>query len=324
MTNTKRDVLIIGDPWPTLDHARDSSLHLARVAKRDFGITSHWALPENVFLMNGVLFALTEGIVSDATLVPQPQNRELSSFHSVHWRTDPPVDLATMRLWSLLAASGGERGVPFVNAPHALLTWNEKFAPLRFRNWCIPGMVSDSEHAWKNFFESFKGRAAQLVAKPSGDAASRGVQLLPATWDEAQPKLRALREEHGPWLVLQEYDSSLQTLGETRVFILNSEVVGAINKRAHPKHKIMSLDLPPEERPTLSATDLTSEQNRRATDVAAALAHEGVYIATIDFIGERILEINVTSPGLIAWLDERLPESRQIARRYWQGLISLA
>ncbi|MBI3543749.1 MAG: hypothetical protein HY075_10800 [Deltaproteobacteria bacterium] len=315
------DILILGDPWPTLDHSRDSSLHLVRAARAHYGARAHWALPENVFLQNGTLYARTEGEVVDNDLRPNGDIREFSTFHSVHWRADPPVTLSTMRLWSLLSSSGGEKGVPFVNAPTALLTWNEKFAPMRFRDWSIPGLASDSERVWKSFFDGNKQRARQLVAKPTGDAASRGVQILPVTWDAALKVLTRMRAEHGSWLVIQEFDQNLLTLGETRVFVLGNEICGAINKLPHTKHQIMNLDAPPDERPRLSVAQPTAEQRRRAEAIAQALAADGVYLATIDFIGDRILEINVTSPGLINWLDERLDANDQIARKYWRGLF---
>ena len=317
----KSDILFIGDPWDTLDHDRDSTLHLARTAREDFKIHSHWALPENVFMQNGVLYVRTEGEVEDLALKPNGDIREFSTFHSVHWRVDPPVTLTTMRLWSLLASSGGEKGVPFINSPQALLSWNEKFAPLRFRDWAIPGIASDAERAWKSYFDAAKAQGRQLVAKPSGDAASRGVQILPANWDAASRALNQLRAEFGPWLLIQEFDQNLLTFGETRVFVLGGEICGAINKLPNPKHLIMNLDLPVEERPRLSVTDLSPEQAHRAQTIAKALADEGVYLATIDFIHERILEINVTSPGLINWLDERLEPGARIARRYWQGIF---
>lgn len=319
----KKEILIIGDAWNTLDHSRDSSLHLARVALAEFGLVSQWALPENVFLQNSSFYARIEGTVDGERLRPSGDTRELSSFQSVHWRADPPVTLATMRLWSLLAASGGEKGVPFVNAPQALLTWNEKFAPLRFRDWAIPGLASDSESVWKSYYEQATARGAQLIAKPVGDAASRGVQLLPPRWLEAARALRELHAAQGPWLLLQEYDRQLLELGETRVFVLDRQIAGAINKVPHPKHPIMNLDAPTAERPELRVATLTPEQERRAREVAKTLAAEGVYLATIDFIGERILEINVTSPGLIGWLDERLPRAQQLGLRYWRGILAL-
>ena len=318
-----RDILFVGDPWDTLDHARDSTLHLARVAFADFGLRSHWAHPDNIFLQNSVLYARTEGEIRNNQLDSGGDIREFSRFHSIHWRADPPVTLATMRLWSLLASSGGEKGVPFVNAPQALLSWNEKFAPLRFRDWAIPGVASNSERIWKNYFETARSRGKQLVVKPSGDAASRGVQILPTSWEAAIRVLRETQSTYGPWLVIQEYEQQLLTLGETRVFVLGHEVCGAINKLPNPKHMIMNLDVPESERPQLQVAQLTPEQLKRATEVARSLASEGVYLATIDFIGERILEINVTSPGLITWLDEKLPPDDWIARRYWRGLMQL-
>lgn len=316
----RSDILIIGDPWETLDHPRDSSLHLMAVAAKQFHLRSHWAQPNGIFLRNGVLYARTDGEVVERNIdSSKSQIREFGSFHSVHWRTDPPVTLATMRLWSLLSASGGEKGVPFVNSPHALLTWNEKFAPTRFREWAIPSLAADAEHEWRGYFESRAGK--QLVAKPVGDAASRGVQLLPKTWDAAAGILRQMRAEHGAWLVLQEFDEALLSVGETRIFTLGREIVGTINKHPHPKRPIMNLDAPEDERPRLSMTEPTAEQRFRAHTIADALAAEGVYLATIDFIGDRILEINVTSPGLIAWIDQRLPEDQQIALKYWRGIV---
>lgn len=322
MTQTNnREILFIGDAWDTLDHPNDSTLHLARAGREAFGLRSHWTLPENIFLQNGILYARTEGEIVDSTLKENGDIREFRTFHSIHWRADPPVTLSTMRLWSLLAASCREPGVPFINSPHALLTWNEKFAPLRFRDWAISGVAADSERIWKNFFESSRAKGRQLVAKPTGDAASRGVQILPTNWDAASKALTQLRAEHGPWLVIQEFEPNLMTLGETRVFIIDSEICGAINKMPNPKHMIMNLDVPAEERPRLSVAQLTSEQRTRALVVARALANEGVYLSTIDFIGERILEINVTSPGLINWLDERLERSEQLAHKYWRGVL---
>src|SRR5271155_4797652 len=101
------DILFIGDAWDTLDHPRDSTLHLADVAQRAFGARSFWALPEAISLNGRSFQARLEGELVDGTLRGDPRVREFGSFHSVHWRADPPITLSTMRLWSLLAASGG-------------------------------------------------------------------------------------------------------------------------------------------------------------------------------------------------------------------------
>lgn len=315
-----REILIIGDEWNTLDHARDSSLYLCRVARKEFGLKTYWALAKDIFRDMGVLKVKLNGELNDAGLMPlKDDTRELLSFDSIHWRVDPPVDITTMRLWSLLASTVASNRVKLVNSPEALLKWNEKFAPVAFLDYAIVGLVADSEDAWKSFYERHAKK--KLIAKPSGEAASRGVQFLPENnWPLALERLRHLRHEHGPWLVIQEFNSDVLSLGETRVFIVNGAVVAAMNKRPNPDHLIMNLDLPAAARPELKLCEPTDAQRARATDVATTLAVDGVYLATIDFIGDRILEINVTSPGLIAWVDERLSLDQRIAMKYWRGL----
>ena len=313
------EILIIGDEWDTLDHPRDSSLYLCRVARQEFGLKTYWALAKDIFRDMGVLKVKLNGELGENGLTPiKNDTRALLSFESIHWRVDPPVDLSTMRLWSLLASTVAANRVKLVNSPEALLKWNEKFAPVAFLEYAIVGLVADTEEAWKSFYE--KHSAKKLIAKPTGEAASRGVQFLPTNWPEALETLRQMRRAHGPWLVVQEFQPEILTKGETRIFIVAGAVVAAMNKRPKPDHLIMNLDLPPEARPDLKLCEPTDAQRARATEVATTLAADGVYLATIDFIGDRILEINVTSPGLIAWVDERLPANERIALKYWRGL----
>lgn len=316
-----REILIIGDAWDTLDHERDSTLHLCRTARKEFGLKTYWALPSEIYREHGILKSRITNELSDQGLKPvEEAPKHLSSFHSVHWRVDPPVLIGTMRLWSLIASATSKNKICLVNAPEALLKWNEKFAPVAFSDYAITGLVADSEEVWREFFEQNKGK--RLIAKPAAEAASRGVQFLPPTWLEAREALRAMRRLYGSFLVIQEFDENITTDGETRIFIVNSEIVGAINKTPKPNHQIMNLDLSEEAKPTLALCEPDGEQRRRALEVAADLAKDGVYIATIDFIGDRILEINVTSPGLINWIDAKLTGKDRIAYKYWNGLLS--
>jgi glutathione synthase len=316
----KTDLLFVADPWDTLDHQRDSTLHLAKVAAEKYGARSYWCVPRSVHFEDGALAARLEGEVADGALKGRPdETRRLDSFHSIHWRADPPVDLAQMRLWCLFAATS--RNVRLVNPARVLLEWNEKFGPLLFTEWSIPCLVSDDERVWESFYGARRAAGTRVIAKPSGDASSRGVEILPDRWSEASQRLRAIRENHGPWLVLQEFAPEARSLGETRAFILDGEIHGAISKKPHPKHEIMNLDAPENERPQLSLGEPSATQRKRALAIARALAADGGYLATIDFIGDRVLEINVTSPGLIQWLDAHSSGKDGVAAAYWKGLF---
>ncbi len=320
-----KSILFIADAWNQLDHARDTSLHLARVAIRDFGLRCYWTTPAAVFFDRGELFARAEGelhapdtgVLSPKQMLdPREEVLPFSDFHSVHWRKDPPVDLLQTRLWSLAAST--EVSVKFVNPLRALLTWNEKFAPHLFGSWAVPAFVSDSENEWRRFLSEHSG--SQVIVKPAANAASRGVSVLPGTWDAACGLLRELRKEHGPWIVFQEFDDSVRVQGETRAFFLGGRIRTALRKTPHPDRPIMSLDTEERFQPRLELCTLDGEQRVRAEAIARALAESGVHIATIDFIGSRILEINVTSPGLLSWIDAQEPSPR-LAQEYWEGLL---
>ncbi|MBI2606265.1 MAG: hypothetical protein HYW49_09320 [Deltaproteobacteria bacterium] len=320
-----KSILFIADPWNCLDHARDSSLHLARVAIQDFGLRCYWTTPAAIFFDHGELFARLEGelhapdtgVLSPKQMLdPREEVLPFSDFHSVHWRKDPPVDLLQTRLWSLAAST--EAAEKFVNPLRALLAWNEKFAPHLFGPWAIPTFVSDSENEWRRYLSEHSGR--KIIVKPVANAASRGVSVLPGTWAEACNILRELREAHGPWIVFQEFDDSVRVQGEARAFFLSGQIRAALRKTPHPDRPIMSLDTEENFRPRLELCTLDGEQQLRAAAIARALTESGVHIATIDFIGPRILEINVTSPGLLSWIDAQEP-SPQLAKHYWEAIL---
>jgi glutathione synthase/RimK-type ligase-like ATP-grasp enzyme len=122
--------------------------------------------------------------------------------------------------------------------------------------------------------------------------------------------------------VLQEFDESILTLGETRAFLVGGKVFGtALNKMPRGGAPIMNLDLPPSERPELTLCALTRIQKRRAEAIGRALARDGALLATVDFVGERVLEINVTSPGMIRWLDEQKNTRVSLAENYWRAVF---
>src|SRR5581483_462259 len=97
-----------------------------------------------------------------------------------------------------------------------------------------------------------------------------GVQFLPSTWNEAREILIKLHQEHGPWLILQEFEENLLSEGETRVFLIGGKICGALNKHPHPKHPIISLDVQTQEQPQIKIRELTPQQQQRADAIAQA------------------------------------------------------
>ena len=307
-------VLFLADPWDTLDHHLDSTLFLASHAQAS-GLECHWATPDDLFFQDGKGFASSQILAANArhsALHEARQTFDLNSFQSIHWRADPPVTLATMRLWALLGSTV-KPGILF-NSPKALLTWNEKYSCQRFSNWTIPTISSENPIKLKQFIERCAQSKIRVIAKPAGEAASRGVEVLPEGTDLAFARLQLIRESLGPWPLLQEFDSAI-TQGEVRLFILGNDIAGCLRKIPPRDNPVMIWE-GSGPRPKIQVETPSRVQRERAQKIAQCLAQEGVLLSTIDFIDDRLLEINITSPGLLRFLPSE--QGASLATRYWQ------
>ena len=314
-------ILFIADVWDTLDHARDSTLHLAAHASNELGFRCFWSTPADLFLLNGQLFARASELAKDAATLNAQSSASgvhpLSDYHSIHWRADPPVDLMTYQLWSLLMSA--PKPLKIFPPPAALLSWNEKFSPTRFGDSAIPALVTHKTADLEKFAQKIFEKRAKLVLKPAGDAASRGVVLLsPPYTQETASKISEHFAKHGPWLVAQEFDVALLEKGETRAFIIDGKLEGVLGKKPSANQPIMSLDAVDEAKPTLKVVELTAPQKKIVEAVSKALSNEQILLSTIDFIGDRILEINVTSAGLLKWMDEN---GHELGKKYWHAVL---
>jgi glutathione synthase len=309
-TIARKPVLFIADPWDTLEPETETTLILARGAE-ELGITCHWATPEQIlWRKDRFMVASPRPLLPGAGGLGAPlAEHPLLSYSSAHWRCDPPVTMVQMRFWSLLAGLVPKNFL--WNSPTALLTWNEKYAPLRFPKWALPTAVAQDSQILKNEHRGLHDGEGRAVFKPAADAASRGVILI----DNAN-ELPALLDRHGPWPVLQTFDSRISA-GETRVFLLRGKLAGALHKIPKPHAPIMGWDRE-DHKPRIEHAQLTAPQRLRATTVGRAMAKDGIHFATLDFIGPRILEINVTSPGLVFALGNE--SAGKLAREYWKKL----
>lgn len=319
MTVSSKKVLFLADPWETLDHASDSTLCLAKSVIQRFKFTAHWADPEGIFYENGRFYVNTAGFLQVAgdsvNLLPVTEKLDLEKLHSVHWRKDPPVSLSTLRTWTLLSNASSK--IKFYNSPQALLRWNEKFSSLRFKSAITDTCVTNNVNVALTFAKKYDS----VLLKPSSEAASRGVAFFPKEAGAARQTFLEVQKQSGPWLVLQKYDPAILKHGETRIFLMGGKIVGSLLKRARPGNPMMSFDTPSAQQPTLEATKLTSVQKKIASEIGQAMKKEGLFFATVDLIQNKVLEINVTSPGLLDWHAKHVESKKPLYDKYWDLIL---
>ncbi|MDX2271299.1 MAG: glutathione synthase [Cyanobacteriota bacterium] len=212
----------------------------------------------------------------------------LSSLQAVWMRKDPPVDTAYLYATYLLDLIPPPTLV--LNHPAGLRSANEKLFALQFGEWIPRTMVSANKATLLRFIEQ-EGRT---VLKPLGGKGGEGILFL--SWGD--PNLNSLIEistQQGQLpVMLQEYLPAA-TQGDKRILLLAGEILGAVNRipgQGDFRGNIAAGG-------HVAATEITEQERRLCEAIAPVLRREKLYFVGLDVIGERLTEINVTSPTML-------------------------
>ncbi|MFC0532387.1 glutathione synthase [Phytohabitans kaempferiae] len=253
---------------------------------------------------------------------------DLSAGDAVLMRVDPPVNSDYLRTTFVLDAAVRE-GALVVNDPRGLREANEKLLSLAVPDLAPETIVTAHAHDIREALE----RWDPGVAKPLEEMGGRGVVML-RKHDPGVTALIDLVTRRGTrQVVFQEYLAAVAE-GDKRIFLLDGEPIGAINRRAsHPDFRCNLAVGAVSEETVLDASDL--EICRRLRPVLRRL---GLALVGIDVIGGRLTEVNVTSPtGLreielfsddrpsdrvIGWIANAAAAPEVVRKRSQQSLIS--
>ncbi|MGY6553694.1 MAG: glutathione synthase [Wenzhouxiangella sp.] len=212
----------------------------------------------------------------------------------VMMRADPPVDPDYLHATYLLdlAEAAGAR---VVNRPSALREFNEKLAIGRFPDLIPPTLVS-SRHAQLREFVRQQGKA---VLKPLDGMGGRGIFLAHAGDPNLNSMLEALTGGEQRPAMAQAFLPEIAD-GDKRVLVVNGRPVDYVLARIPGTEDFrgnLARGGRGEGRP-LSVSDRAI-----AEAVGPSLVEHGILLAGLDVIGDRLTEINVTSPTCIRELD---------------------
>jgi len=197
-------------------------------------------------------------------------------------RKDPPFDLKYYHYLLLL--------VPFkkqtfmINDPVSVLLGNEKLLP-----FIMPEAMPETVTAYrKEYLAEFLAKKRKGVWKPLSNRSGHGVKLLEKNKTFSQPT---------EWGLIQEFMPSIKTKGDKRVFLLDGKAITTYYRTPPKGSWLVTPDL---DDGLLLKASLTAKEKRAIKKIGPQLKRMGLYFVGIDMIGERITEINVTSPGGIA------------------------
>lgn len=288
------------DPLASLKPKKDSSLALMvegarrghQISILEFG---------HVSVENGAIFAEATAVrvspdalsasstASHVVPLGAAQRVSIEQFDRVFIRKDPPFDSQYLAV-TLLLDRPGHAG-RFINAPSGIREVNEKLFATRYPSFTPQTLVTWSFDEALRFARQYE----KVVIKPSYYGSGKGVSLSAhddPRFSEVFATTLAL-EPLGPVLVQQYLPEGKG--GDTRVMLLDGVPLAAVGRRPAPGEFRANIALGGE----AVAVEIRPEQRRIASEIGKDLVQLGILFAGLDFIGDKLIEINVTSPTLM-------------------------
>jgi glutathione synthase len=282
-------LLFVMDPAETMTPDKDTTFAFLRGA----GALGHGAwhcLPSQVSLRGADGFALARPIaVSDtpphATL-GSPERLELTSFDAIFIRKDPPFDAQYLYLTQQLDLVKDR--VLVVNDPRGIRDANEKLFAFNFHEHTPRSLASASPQEILQFVSDVGGTA---VLKPLDGAGGSGVVTLSLQDRNARSLVDIWTHEGKRLALVQEYQPAVR-VGDKRVLLLEGRPLGAILRV--PREDDVRANI--HAGGTVKPTELTPGESAIVRAVGPKLVEHGLFFVGLDLIGERLIEVNVTSP----------------------------
>jgi glutathione synthase len=237
----------------------------------------------------------------------------------VLWLRNDPAEDVIRRPWARLAAINFGRfaqqsGVIVLNDPKGLMMALTKLYLEEFPEVVRPkSLISRDKPSIKSYIKELGGYA---ILKPLIGSGGRNVFLAqPEDVPNLNQMIDAVSRES--YLIVQEYLPKA-VHGDTRLFLMNGSPLTANGKVAafHRQRRRGDQDL----RSNMSAgaiavkAKITDQMLQLAEIVRPKLVKDGMFMVGLDIVGDKLMEINVMSPGGLndAQLLEKAPFCRQV------------
>jgi len=281
--------LFVMDPVDKMSPEKDTTFAFIRGAEARGHDCLH-CLPRELSNVGRNVFAKARPVsVSDVaphTKLGADSTVELASLDAVFVRKDPPFDFAYGHLTRQLDLVRGR--VLVLNDPTAIRDANEKLYAFHFAELMPKSVVSSDPVRLLDFVSEVGGKA---LIKPLDGAGGTGVLALSHDDRNSRSIVDILTKEGQELVLVQEYEPAVR-IGDKRVLVLDGKALGAILRVPRPDDLRANIHAGGR----VEATTLTPGEERIVAVVGPRLREVGLVFVGLDLIGEKLIEVNVTSP----------------------------
>jgi len=308
-------LLYIMDPVESILPDKDTTFAFLQGGERR-GHENYHALLRDLYIARGEVRARVRRARTVATdpcveLTDAADDAAVAEFDAVLIRKDPPFDQAYLYATLMLERARGKTLI--LNDPRGLRDANEKLYALNFPEFTPRTLVTADRDLLLRFTEEVGGQA---VIKPLDGAGGSGVLGLTTGDRNARGIVDMLTHEGRQLAMVQEYLPAVR-VGDKRVLLLDGEPLGAILRVPRSDDLRSNIHVGG----SVVPAELTGRELEMVRAIAPRLRADGLVFVGLDVIGEKLTEVNVTSPTgiqqlarfsgskpeekVIAWIEER-------------------
>jgi glutathione synthase len=286
------NILFVADPLSSFKTYKDTTFAMMRELQRR-GHTLAACEPQQLqWQAGGRVSALVRritltGALDDWYRVDSEGHEALRDFDAVLMRKDPPFDSEFFYATHLLEQAERE-GARVFNSPRALRDHPEKLALMEFAQYAPPTLVTRSPEA----IRQFHAEQHDIILKPLDGMGGTGIFRVGPDGMNLGAIIETLNQGGAVSVMVQRYLPEIAA-GDKRLLLIGGKVAPFVLARIPQGSEV---------RGNLAAggkgvaQPLTDEDRAVGQALAPVLAARGLLLVGLDMIGDRVTEINVTSP----------------------------
>ncbi len=290
---------VVMDPIESITPYKDTTLELLLEAQRR-GYAIHYFQMSDLFVRDGISYGTGRGLqVADDNddwfaFTNEPEIVPLAELDVILMRKDPPFDMEYIYATYILELAENA-GTLVVNRCDALRDVNEKMSINRFALLCAPTLVARRAADFKRFISE----QSDVVIKPLDGMGGSKVFRLAAGDDNTSVVLEVLTEHGTRYAMAQAYLPAIAD-GDKRVLVIDGEPV---------EYALARVPAEGELRGNLAAggrgvgRPLNDADRAIAAEIGPYVRDKGLLFVGLDIIGDKLTEINVTSPTCLRELE---------------------
>ena len=295
---------IVMDPISAINIKKDSSFAMLLQAQQR-GYQIHYMEMADLYLLEGQARAATKllTVQEDPAAWYQfgsEQDNALSELDVILMRKDPPFDTEYIYATYMLERAEDE-GTLIVNKPQSLRDANEKLYTSWFSQHTPKTLVSRDAKRLKAFYQAEQ----DVILKPLDGMGGASIFRLKPNDANVSVIIETLTEHGQRYAMAQRYIPQI-TDGDKRILVVNGKPV---------PYCLARIPASGETRGNLAAggrgeaRPLSESDWQIANAIGPTLKAKGLIFVGLDVIGDKLTEINVTSPTCIREIEAAFPVS---------------